>query len=114
MKPSGSLPVLEDGLVAAGRYVIVPGPSGWMDCDAHPSQMEPRPCAVDGPPGRYMRVEITVPPNWQAIAGGTVLAPSGDGSTEGPDGAGFVIGWTDPWAGCSTRTRASPGRAQDA
>lgn len=95
----GSLTVLVEGPVTAGRYVIVPAPHGWMDCEADPSETEPRPCASDGPPARYMQVEITVPRGWQAMAEGTVLAPLGLGSTEGPDGAGFMIGWTDPWAG---------------
>jgi hypothetical protein len=99
MAPSSSLPELEDGPVAAGRYVIMPAPHGWIDCEGDPLQTEPRPCAGDGPPGRYMQVEITVPPDWQAMGGGSVLVPSGVGSADGPDGAGFEIGWTDPWAG---------------
>jgi hypothetical protein len=44
-------------------------------------------------------VEITVPRGWEAAFDGTVLMPSPPGSTEGPDGSGFAIGWTGLSAG---------------
>jgi hypothetical protein len=97
--PTAALQVLVDVPVTAGRYVVGPAPWGWIDCEADPSQIEPRPCASEGPPARHMQVEITVPQGWQALDQGTVLMPAGVGSAGGPDGAGLVIGWTDPWAG---------------
>ena len=97
--PSGSLPMLEEGELAAGRYRLMAGLHGWVDCDGAAADVKARHCDGGGPPAQYLHVEITVPAGWQAMAEGTVIAPSGLGQGDGPDGAALVIGWTDPWAG---------------
>lgn len=90
---SNSIPALEEGPIAAGRYVVMPPEAGWAECVSGPD------CSPEPPHARSLRVEITIPDGWQAMFEGTVIAPSGDGSTEGPDGAGLVMGWTTPTAG---------------
>lgn len=91
--PSGSIPELLDGPVAPGRYVILPPDVGWAECAAWVPECPPEP-----PQARSLRLEITLPSGWEAGFDQTVIHPS-QGTTEGPSGAGFVIGWTVPTAG---------------
>jgi hypothetical protein len=82
--PAG-LPVLTEGLVSPGTYVMEPGEEGWAECDLPHCAPEPR-------HARTMHVEVTVPPGWQAFSSSTLLlAPPK--SSEGPDGAGLAVGW---------------------
>jgi len=91
--------MLEEGELAAGRYRLMAGLHGWVDCDGAAADVKARHCDGGGPPAQYLHVEITVPAGWQAMAEGTVIAPSGVRTGDDPDGAAIVIGWTDPWAG---------------
>ena len=91
-----SSPMLVEGLVTGGRYVVMPPPEGWAECGTWVDD-----CPPESELARSLRVELTVPPGWEAQMGATVIAPP-SGSTEGPDGAGLVIGWTTPTAGFYT------------
>jgi hypothetical protein len=80
-----NLPALKEGPVAPGKYLMEPPDEGWYECDL------PH-CAPEPPHARSMRVEVSVPPGWQAFSFNTLgLAPPK--SSEGPDGAGLVVGW---------------------
>ena len=96
--PSPSLPMLDDGPVTPGRYVVVPPAVGWAECSEWAPDCPPEPTHA-----RSLQVEITIPPGWEA-AGSTVIVPRGldEGSSEGPDGAGLVMGWTTPSAGLNS------------
>ena len=88
----GSLPILEEGAVAPGRYVVMPPTDGWAACADWVVDCPPEPAQA-----RSLRVEITVPRGWEAGFEGTVLVPSAGSfasAAEGPAGAGVVIGWT--------------------
>ena len=91
--PPSSLPRLVEGSVSAGRYVLMPSATGWIECQPG---LE---CPSVPPHVRTMTIEITVPDGWQALNEGTVLAPSTPGSGVAPADAGLVIGWTGPGAG---------------
>ncbi len=88
--PTGELPVLTEGPISPGTYVIVPTEGGWerncldgIDCPSPP------------PHARTLQLEITVPAGWESSLENTVIVPAPPGTTEGPDGSGLVIGW-DP------------------
>jgi hypothetical protein len=93
--PSSSLPSLVDGPLAAGRYMILPGGPRW----------EGDPCGLGAdcpsipPVASTLAVEISVPDGWQAALESTILMPVPPGTSEGPAGAGFAIGWTNLSAG---------------
>ena len=93
--PSASLPPLVDGPLVAGRYVILPGAEGWK---GDPCGLGAA-CPSIPPVADTLAVEITVPDGWQSAFERTILMPVPPGSTEGPAGAGFAIGWTTMSAG---------------
>jgi hypothetical protein len=95
-EPSGPARSLADGPVAPGAYVIEPPPDGWAACDPWVHECPPEPAHA-----RTLRVRIDIPEGWEAGLGATVVVPLGldRGSSEGPDGAGLVIGWTTPTGG---------------
>ena len=88
---------LEDGRLEAGRYrdVLV------VNCDDPPV-----PCP-DGPPPA-LGIELTVPDGWGAATEYQLIHPAiADGAdsslaTEGPDGAGLVLGWATVWVGLNS------------
>jgi hypothetical protein len=88
-----ALPTLEEGPVTSGRYLIMPPAVGWAECATWLPE-----CPPEHPLARSLRVEITIPAGWAASADETIIVPS-EGSTDGPTGAGFVVGWTTPTAG---------------
>lgn len=92
---SPSLPPLVDGPLAAGRYVILPGGPRW---EGDPCRLGAD-CPSIPPVANTLAVEITVPDGWQSALDSTILMPVPPGSTEGPAGAGFAIGWTNLSAG---------------
>lgn len=88
---------LEDGPLEPGRYRHVLE----ISCDDPPI-----PCP-DGPPPP-LGIDITVPDGWGAAADLHVIHPSialgADLSvaTEGPDGAGLIMGWATVWVGLNS------------
>jgi hypothetical protein len=93
--PSASLPPLVDGPLEAGRYVILPGGTRW---GGDPCGLGAA-CPSIPPVANTLAVELTVPVGWQSAFESTILMPVPPGSTEGPAGAGFEIGWTNLSAG---------------
>jgi len=93
----GDLPVMEEGPISPGTYVVMPPGEGWFEC------VEGVDCAPPPDHARTMQLEITVPDGWESLEGfdNKAIVPS-PGSSEGPDGAGLAIGWyaaglhTDP------------------
>jgi len=88
---------LEDGRLEPGRYrdVLV------VSCDDPPV-----PCP-DGPPPP-LGIELTVPDGWGAATEYQLIHPAIAGradtslATEGPDGAGLVLGWATVWVGLNS------------
>jgi hypothetical protein len=75
--PSGNLPVLTEGPLAAGTYVVPPGRYGWANCEVPP----PSGCPTEPPHAQTMLVEITIPDGgWEAGGEGTVIASPRDGA----------------------------------
>lgn len=64
---------------------------GWGECVMDVD------CPEEPPHARTLRLAITVPDGWKALEGfdGSVIVPEGDGSTDGPDGAGAILGWSN-------------------
>lgn len=90
VSPSG-LPLLGDGPITPGRYrFVLEG-----ECE------DPRDCPAGATPPEPLQIEITIPPGWEAMFGGLVIFPVGLG-TEGPEGAGLVLGWTNWWVGLNS------------
>ena len=90
VSPSG-LPLLGDGPITPGRYrFVLEG-----ECE------DPRDCPAGATPPPPLQIEISVPPGWEAMFGGLVIHPVGLG-TEGPEGAGLVLGWTNWWVGLNS------------
>ena len=89
--PPSNLPVLTDGPITPGRYrYVLEG-----ECE------DPRDCPPHATPLPPLPIEIIVPAGWEAIFGGLVILPAGLG-TEGPEGAGLVLGWTNWWVGLNS------------
>jgi hypothetical protein len=92
-----SVQELDEGPLEPGRYrdVLV------VSCDDPPI-----PCP-DGPPPP-LGIELTVPDGWGATPDLHVLHPAiAKGvdisqATEGPDGAGLVVGWATVWVGLNS------------
>ena len=91
---SSAIQPLQDGPVIPGRYhhVLVFGceKGDTISCPPHPTPPPP------------LDVELTVPDGWEAALDFRLLYPAGmgglqdsGGATNGPDGAGLVIGWTN-------------------
>lgn len=90
VSPSG-LPLLGDGPITPGRYrFVLEG-----ECE------DPRDCPAGATPPPPLHIEISVPAGWEAMFGGLVIHPVGLG-TEGPEGAGLVLGWTNWWVGLNS------------
>lgn len=96
-QPSGSMPQsgapwLNDGPITPGRY------SYEIENDCEPGPL----CPTAGRPASPLRMEITVPEGWEAWLDFSVILPSTPSQTEGPDGAGLVLGWTSFWVGLNS------------
>lgn len=89
-RPSGDLPELGDGAVGPARYILMPPAGGWGEC-----VMAAPDCPPNHPHAQTLRLEITVPEGWIAGFEGSVIEPEGLGSTDGLDGAGTAIGWSN-------------------
>lgn len=87
--PSGDLPDLREGGAGPGRYVLTPPAIGWGECVMGPD------CPPEPPHARTLRLEITIPDGWEAPPDSDVIHPEGPGSSEGPDGAALIIGWSN-------------------
>ena len=98
--PSSTTPAvreLEDGRLEPGRYrdILV------VSCDDPPV-----PCPNGPPPP--LGIELTVPDGWGAATEYQLIHPAiADGAddslaTEGPDGAGLILGWATVWVGLNS------------
>ena len=84
--PSAATPILADGPIAPGTYLMAAPELGWAGCDLPTCPPEP-------PNARSLRVALTVPAGWEALLESTVLVPVAPRSFEAPDGMGLVVGW---------------------
>lgn len=88
---------LEDGRLAPGRYRDVLE----VRCDDLPV-----PCPEPPPPP--LGIELTVPAGWGAATEYQLIYPATaeetdiERATEGPDGAGLVLGWATVWVGLNS------------
>ena len=91
--PSVGLPVLTEGPLAPGTYVVPPGRYGWANCEVPP----PSGCPPEPPHARTMLAEITVPDGgWEAGGEGTIIAS--------PRGGALVL----RWSGLTTGLHSDP------
>lgn len=86
-------PALQEGAITPGRYTY----TLRVECD------DPRVgCDLKASPPPPLDIEVTVPDGWQASLEFGLIAPNTASWTEGPDGAGLVMGWTTAWVGLSS------------
>lgn len=94
--PQDGPPALPDGAVAPGRYRYVMTDS----CDpAAGCRVTPTPSLPD--------VLVTVPDGWLASNEFHLIEVDSAVGTNGPDGAGLVMGWTSYWAGLNSQPCSS-------
>jgi hypothetical protein len=95
---AGAATALTDGPVAPGRHVY----TLRTVCDDEIA------CPPDAVPPAPLPIELTVPEGWEAANEFHLLTPTATG-TEGPSGAGLVLGWTSFYVGLNSDPCLSDG-----